>query len=173
MTTSIRAFEPDCQNCAGLCCVAFAFDRSEDFGHNKPADSACKHLDGAYRCTIHDHLESRGYRGCVRFNCHGAGQRVTREVFGGGDWQKNPQLTARMSAAFRAMRRVHELVLLLDAATLLSHKLGREPERQRLASVLDPEGGWTEDSLAEFERSAISDEVGDFLRSLAGGVTRR
>ncbi len=173
MTSSLRVYEPDCQSCAGLCCVAFAFDKSEDFGHDKPADSGCKHLDGNYLCTIHDHLASRGYRGCERFDCHGAGQRVTQELYGGGDWQANPELTARMSASFRVMRRVHELVLLLDAAGPLSRKAGVEPERQRLASVLDPPGGWTEAALAEFEHSTIGDEVGALLRSLAGGVSQR
>ena len=153
--------------------MAFAFDRSEDFAHDKPADVACKHLETDYRCSIHDHLGSRGYRGCVRFDCHGAGQRVTQELFGGGDWQKNPALKARMTAAFRAMRQLHELLLLLHTAAPLAHTAGLEPERQRLVSTLDPAAGWSEAGLFEIDQGAIADEVGAFLRSLAGGVSHR
>ncbi len=172
MTLSADRFVADCSRCAALCCVAFAFDRSEEFGHDKPADTACIHLERDHRCRIHADLAARGYGGCVRFDCLGAGQRVTQDVFGGGDWQARPELLAPMSAAFRAMRRIHQLLQLLDAAHALALAAATEAERRRLIDLLDPDEGWTQDRLAGFERGTLSDEVGAFLRALAGGAAK-
>lgn len=168
MTQNLDALTPDCKQCAALCCVAFAFDRSDEFGHNKSADEACKHLDDRYRCHIHENLGARGYGGCRRFDCLGAGPRVTQVVFGGGDWQKNPALLAPMSAAFRAMRRIHHLLRLLDSAHTLALAVAAETERLRLVAGLDPDGGWTTQSLAAFECDRRSVEIWAFIRSLAG-----
>ena len=160
-------FVPDCGHCAALCCIAFAFDRSEDFGHDKPADCACFHLETGYRCAIHHDLGSEGYPGCVRFDCLGAGQRVTQEVFDGGDWQAEPALIAPMSAAFRTMRRIHEFLCLLESARTLALASAAELERRLLVSALEPGGGWSTASLAEFEHSRLGDDIQTFLRSLA------
>jgi len=55
----------------------------------------------------------------------------------------------------------------------LAHKAGLDSERHRLILKLDPVGGWSEAGLAEIDQGAIADEVGAFLRSLAGGVSHR
>ncbi len=82
----------DCERCAALCCVAVAFDRSELFGFDKAADAPCRNLDGAHGCTIHDHLAASGFRGCAAYDCYGAGQAVTQEMFGGRSWRDEPAL---------------------------------------------------------------------------------
>ena len=93
----------DCSGCAALCCVALAFDRSEHFAFDKPAGVRCRHLLSDNTCAIHDHLELRGFGGCARYDCHGAGPR-TIELFG-EDFD-----------AFAVMRDVHEMLFLLDAS---------------------------------------------------------
>lgn len=69
--------QADCQRCAALCCVHLDYRESGDFGHDKPAGTPCHHLDDAHQCSIHGRLRASGYRGCVAFDCHGAGQRAT------------------------------------------------------------------------------------------------
>ncbi len=170
MAPSVRIFTPDCSNCAALCCVAFAFDRSEEFGHDKPADHPCHHLDGAYRCRIHDDLNAKGYSGCRAFDCLGAGQRVTQDLFGGGDWQREPALRAPMSAAFRTMRRLHELLQLLTTAKALHLDDATEAERCDLLDALDPEDGWTIETLAGFDAGPLAEKARGFLLSLAATI---
>ena len=97
--------------------MALAFDRGEMFGHDKPAGVPCHRLDG-FSCSIHADLSQKGYRGCVAFDCLGAGQRVT--ALFSDSWQTTPALTAPMMSAFRAMRAVQDLHQMLEAARVLS-----------------------------------------------------
>ncbi|MEY4578879.1 MAG: hypothetical protein RL701_3582 [Pseudomonadota bacterium] len=118
----------DCDNCSGLCCIAFAFDASEDFAINKPAGVRCPHLGRDCRCDIHGELATRGFAGCVVFDCYGAGSQLTRVLHG------VKTADARAQAWFSCLRVVHELLwLVTEAAKLcppqqveLSAELARE-----------------------------------------------
>lgn len=160
-----------CARCAALCCVSLAFDRSPLFAFDKPAGAACPHLGSLNRCSIHADLEFRGFGGCSRYECWGAGQRVTQELFGGRSWREDPNLARSMFDAFRAMRQVHELLLLLHTASRLPLTNEQAQRHTRLCSVLQPPCGWSLESLAAFEQSVIPRQVAAFLRSLEDHVT--
>lgn len=157
-------FTPDCQNCAALCCVALAFDKGEMFAFDKPAGVACKHL-GGHLCGIHSELDSAGLRGCVQYQCDGAGQRVVQEVFAGQSWQENPTLLPPMLAAFSQMRQVHGLLALLNTAKALPLKAPQRADLVALEAQLSPKE-WTPQTLATFERSELPKLVRTYLRSL-------
>ncbi|WP_167137544.1 pentapeptide repeat-containing protein [Diaminobutyricimonas sp. TR449] len=106
----------DCANCAALCCVALAFARSADFGHDKPAGDPCGNLADDFRCQIHPKLRDRGYKGCTVFDCFGAGQRVTQVTFGGVSWRDDPASRPVMFAVFQMVRQLHELLWYLREA---------------------------------------------------------
>jgi uncharacterized protein YjbI with pentapeptide repeats len=124
----------DCTRCAGLCCVAPAFAKSSDFAIDKPAGKPCPHLHTDFRCKIHDELEPRGFRGCVVFDCFGAGQHLTQETFGGRDWRSAPELARAMFAALPVMRQLHELLWLLTEALRLD---AAERVRPKLRAALE------------------------------------
>lgn len=109
-------FRSDCASCVALCCSALAFSRGDDFAHEKPAGKPCRNLDENLGCGIHSALLERGYRGCTVFECHGAGQRVTQETFGGGDWREGDDLREAMFAVFPLVRQLHEVLWLLAEA---------------------------------------------------------
>ncbi len=155
---------PDCQKCAALCCVALAFDKGEMFAFDKAAGVACKHLQG-HRCAIHTELESAGLRGCARYQCDGAGQRVVQEVFAGASWQDDPALLRPMLDAFAQMRQVHGLLALLQTASGLPLDAAQRAELAVLTTRLSPHV-WTSQSLAAFERSDAPNAVQSFLQSL-------
>jgi hypothetical protein len=106
----------DCTRCCGLCCVGPAFDAGQGFGFDKPAHTPCAHLRGDFRCGIHEELPLRGFPACVTFDCHGAGQRVTQQLFGGQSWKSSPGLAPRMFDAYRRYRALHELLAMLEVA---------------------------------------------------------
>jgi hypothetical protein len=108
--------QADCAKCCGLCCVGPAFDADQGFGFDKPAHTACQHLRQDYRCGIHEQLAIRGFPSCAAFDCHGAGQWVTQQLFAGSSWQSSPELAASMFAHFRRYRALHELMALLERA---------------------------------------------------------
>lgn len=106
----------DCARCCGLCCVGPAFDAGQGFGFDKPAHTPCGYLRGDFRCGIHDELRQLGFPACVTFDCYGAGQRVTQQLFGGKSWQSSPDVAPRMFAAYFRYRALHELLALLEVA---------------------------------------------------------
>ena len=159
----------DCSRCAGLCCVAPAFARSSDFALDKPAGTACPHLDATFRCGIHGSLRERGFPGCTVFDCLGAGQQVVQVTFGGRDWRAEPELARPMFAAFGVMRALHELLFLLDEAAALrpSPALDAVLSRVRDATGLDAAG------LAGLDVGALHRAADVRLREVSAAVRGR
>jgi hypothetical protein len=161
--TCLRA---ECAQCAALCCVVLSFDASERFALDKPAGRPCPHLGTSGGCTIHPAREALGFGGCIDYSCFGAGQRVTQELFGGQSWQDDPSLLMPMMDAFRSMRLVHELLLLLEQAGRLPLSAPDRRTCRMLVSTLTPKGGWTRDALGDFEHGPEPERIRHFLRSL-------
>jgi hypothetical protein len=126
----LPSFEHDCQACSGLCCVVLPFDADQGFGFDKAAHTPCQHLKDDFLCGIHAGLEAQGFRGCIHFSCHGAGQRVTR-LFGATHWRGAPERAEAIYAVFKRMQKLHELQFLLHTASM---KIDNLEWRQRLAS---------------------------------------
>jgi len=126
-----RVLEADCGRCAGLCCVAPAFAKSSDFAIDKAPGRPCPNLDqGSFRCTIHTELDRKGFHGCVVFDCFGAGQRITQEMFGGRSWRDAPEMLELLPV----VRPLHELMWLLTEALKLDEAAALH---DRLRSALE------------------------------------
>lgn len=109
----------DCENCFGLCCIALYFSASEGFPTDKEAGQPCINLQKNFRCCIHKSLRERGLKGCLAFDCFGAGQKVAQVSFGGQDWRKVPESSKQMFEVFLIMRQLHELLWYLTEALIL------------------------------------------------------
>jgi uncharacterized protein YjbI with pentapeptide repeats len=139
-----RLLEADCTRCAALCCVAPAFARSSDFAIDKPAGQPCRNLGSDhFGCTIHERLIPSGFRGCVVFDCFGAGQRITQETFEGRTWREEPAIAPDMFGLLPVVRQLHELMWLLSEALQLAEAVPVRPELR--------------DALAETDRLAGGD----------------
>jgi hypothetical protein len=114
----------DCARCVGLCCVVLPFARSADFAFDKPAATPCRHLVEDARCGIHDRLRESGMRGCVAYDCFGAGQSVTE--------------TDRIPH-FLVVEQVHEIAwYLADATDRGADVAAPVAETERLAATVAP-----------------------------------
>ena len=156
----------DCAQCAALCCVGLAFDRSELFAFDKAAGAACPHLAAKHRCAIHADLRDSGFAGCAGYDCLGAGQHVVQHLFGGRSWRDDPALMQPMFEAFRAMRTVHELLLLLRAAERLPLTPLQALDLRDMQNALLPPAGWSIESVAMFERGTLRADALAVLRTL-------
>ncbi|MFC2953132.1 hypothetical protein ACFOOP_14440 [Marinicaulis aureus] len=170
MTNPIE-LRADCTRCAALCCMAPSFDKSPSFGFDKPPETPCSNLDGEGRCVIHADLASKGFPGCVAYDCHGAGQRVTQEIFGGRSWLAEPQLKPPMTRAFMVMRRIHELLSMLTAAQALPLDDGERQGLNALQNRLQPSNGWSEELLSTAPIDDLAAQIHAFLRSLKRHVS--
>lgn len=108
--------QSDCENCFGLCCVALPYAKSADFAFNKEGGVPCRNLCQDHRCSIHEHLIDKGFHGCVTYECFGAGQHVSHNIFKGNDWRGNPELSKEMYAVFPIVQQLHEMLYYLNQA---------------------------------------------------------
>jgi hypothetical protein len=159
----------DCSRCAGLCCVALAFDRGEHFAFDKPAGVPCPNFNSQGRCSVHGRRRQLAFTGCIQYDCLGAGQRVTA-LWRERSWQDDPEVALRMFDAFRVVREVHACIELLRASTSLPLPSAKALERDDLLATLEgiePTAG----DLDAFERGAVPLRVRALLRSLAPWAT--
>jgi uncharacterized protein YjbI with pentapeptide repeats len=154
----------DCSRCAALCCVAPAFARSSDFAITKPAGRPCPNLAGDFRCGIHEQLEDRGFRGCVVFDCFGAGQHLIQDTFGGRDWRSAPDLAGAMFASLPIMRQLHELLWYLTEAMKLDAARRLRPKLQAAIDETEMLSSGTPDELAAIDLAAHRGRVNPLLQ---------
>ncbi|THE09455.1 pentapeptide repeat-containing protein [Bacillus timonensis] len=109
----------DCTNCFGLCCVALPFAKSADFPLSKGSGEPCRNLCSDNSCKIHDHLREKGFRGCVSYECFGAGQHVSQLIYRGQDWRNDSERAIEMFAVFSLVQQLHEMLWYLDQALRL------------------------------------------------------
>lgn len=110
----------DCANCFGLCCVALYFSASEGFPNEKEAGQPCFNLQPDFRCCVHKNLMEHGLKGCIAFDCFGAGQKVAQVSFGGQDWRKGQVSAKQMFETFLIMRQLHEILWYLTETLTLA-----------------------------------------------------
>lgn len=155
-----------CDRCVGLCCVLLPYSKDDGFGADKPGGVPCHHLDTRDLCSIHDRLSSSGWKGCVRFDCLGAGQQVTQVTYGGRGWREQPDL-GEMGAVLSTMRQLHEVLSLLESArthragAAYAHEIATLTQEVLALTALDPDGVLAVDP----------DDVRDRVRPVLDGVT--
>lgn len=114
----------DCSKCSGLCCIALYCFQSDGFPQNKPIGKPCIHLMDNYKCKIHSNLESMGMRGCIAYDCFGAGQYLTENIYGGVTWQTQPKRTKEICDMFVLVYRLFQLrFFLYESKKLASSEL--------------------------------------------------
>lgn len=147
--------------------MALAFDVGEKFAASKAAGQPCRHLVDGGNCGIHQDLGARGYQGCIDFTCQGAGQRLVAEVFADQDWRDTPRLKAPMMEAFRRLREIHELLVLLQAALALQLPPEVSAKTVDLVNDLTPPGPASRDWLADLDLPDQKIRVSTHLKTLA------
>lgn len=118
----------DCKKCFGLCCVALYFSKIEGFPNNKEAGKPCVNLQSNFDCSIHNNLREKGLKGCIAYDCFGAGQKVAQVTYKGKDWVKSPQIANQMFDVFLIMRQLHEMLWYLTQSYNLEESISIRDE---------------------------------------------
>lgn len=163
------ALRADCSRCAGLCCVVPAFYSVQGFGFDKPAHSACRYLTLENRCAIHVKRAALGFRGCVGFDCYGAGQRVTQELCRGVSWRGSDEAAVRLFSAYTSCLALHRLMgmLVLAEATVPPPLAAQmRVKREQLNELCRSE----EAMSGRLDSAALQREVLELVRGFAWGA---
>lgn len=106
----------NCEKCFGLCCTALYFSASEGFPENKEAGKPCINLKSDFKCSIHQNLRKQGLKGCMSYDCFGAGQKTSQVTYGGKSWSENTETSNQMFNVFLVIRQIHEMLWYLTQA---------------------------------------------------------
>ncbi|SMR71172.1 hypothetical protein SAMN04488030_0799 [Aliiroseovarius halocynthiae] len=167
------SLKADCAACAGLCCVSPGFDAGDDFAFDKRALAPCRHLGTDNLCRIHETLTDQGFPGCAKFDCKGAGQYVTQQIFPRKRWRKDRETLEAVSEAYRRMRAICDMAELLHLAARLPLSASQEAARQAMLNRLLPKVAWTENTLTDAEEAGILSDARTVLTSFRDAATRR
>ena len=165
--------QPDCKNCQALCCVAPPFAQSGEFAISKEEGEPCPNLAGDYTCKIHDQLAEKGFSGCVKFDCFGAGQRVLNGQFKGQRWRSDHILAKRIFHTFFVVKSLHVMMakLLEKKRTIKDRKAGAFLDKE--LSELDRLADRKETILAEIDLKKIETHIGEINEIYADRLIRR
>ena len=118
-----ESLKSDCKSCFGLCCVALFFSKSEGFPVDKIAGKPCINLNDDFKCKVHKDLNIKGLKGCLAYDCFGAGQKVSQVTYSGESWRDNPHTSKEMYEVFVIVRQLHEMLWYLTEAISLQSDL--------------------------------------------------
>lgn len=155
-------FTADCSRCCGLCCFVPAYLREQGFPFDKPAEKACRHLLRNGLCGIHARRVEMGFGACGSFECHGAGQWITQQLFGGAGWQDSPATAQAMARAWNHWLPRFESAALLEAALPLAGEQHAALLEARIDALLDA----TRDAMPHPDRRRLRQETLALIRTL-------
>ncbi|MCB7302661.1 pentapeptide repeat-containing protein [Bariatricus massiliensis] len=111
----------DCSKCSGLCCTALFFSKMDGFPKDKASGQPCVNLLKDYRCKIHSQLEKQKMKGCIGYDCFGAGQQVTQVIYQGQTWNEIPNQSKEIFDVFIVVFHLYQIrYYLIEALSLIS-----------------------------------------------------
>lgn len=146
---SIDNFQADCSKCFGLCCTALYFSANDGFPVDKEAGKPCINLQVDFKCKVHKDLKKKGLKGCIAYDCLGAGQKVAQVTFEGQDWRTHPETATQMFDAFIIMKQLYEMLWYLNEALLLQ---GENKLKEELSSKIKEIDNLTEGNKEAFAK---------------------
>lgn len=157
----------DCDNCSGLCCVALYCTKTDGFPENKDSGVPCKHLNSDFQCEIHTKLIELNMKGCLAYDCFGAGQKVTQDLFPNTPWNSNQEKSKLIFEVFLRVFQLHQMEwYLLESLTLVRDKHISENIEQlilRIEHVLEE----TYEDVLNFDISLFRLEVNRILKLIS------
>lgn len=116
---NLRELKIDCSKCSGLCCTALFFSKVDGFPENKVAGKACIKLKNNYYCKIHNELEKKNMKGCIGYDCFGAGQHVTQHIYIGKTWSDSPECAQEIFDVFIIIFQLYQIRYFLEESILI------------------------------------------------------
>lgn len=163
----------DCGKCCGLCCTALYFARSEGFPEDKKAGIPCGNLAHDFRCKIHSQLQEKNLKGCMAYDCFGAGQKVTQVIYEGAVWKHMPpEQAAQMMEVFLRVWRIHQTLWYLIEALALTEAREMKNELKGLLIKLQTISGSSIEDILAFDLPRYGGRAGETLKQVCRCVSQ-
>ena len=128
---ALQKMQINCKACSGICCVALYYAKSEGFPCDKAPGEVCRYLAKDFKCEIHEGLEKKHLKGCMAYDCFGAGQFVMETFYKETNWRKEPAIKKQLFETFLKVEQLFQMknYLLQTAAMAPARALRGEVER--------------------------------------------
>ncbi len=161
---NLEKLRADCENCFGLCCVALYFSAAEGFPMDKEAGTPCQNLGHDFKCAVHDDLGKKGLKGCMTYDCLGAGPKTAQVSFSGVSWKKDPGNASKMHEVYLILRQFHEMLWYLTEALTLNAAHSIYAELYALREETEQYSFEEPDALLSFDIDAHRRKVNGLLQ---------
>lgn len=133
---ALESYQINCKACCGLCCVALYFSKTDGFPYDKISGIPCDHLCDNYTCDSHKELSHHGWRGCMAYDCFGAGPFITKKLSDKPNWKTLGSTKAEMIFnAYRNVMQIHQTMWYLHQA--ISLVLDDDMNKKLRCSILE------------------------------------
>lgn len=160
----------DCEKCCGLCCVALYCIKTDGFPENKAAGVPCRHLRSDFRCDIHDRLTAKKMKGCLAYDCFGAGQKVTQKAGENGTWKTHPEKAKETFQVFTVVFQLHQMAWYLLEALALSSDQKQQTEITALIVENEQLTAAAPDQILSINVAAYREKVNHILKQVSHQV---
>lgn len=170
----------DCNNCSGLCCIALYCLKSEGFPDDKKAGEPCRNLMPNFQCKVHDKLKELNFKGCISYDCLGAGQKVTNSIYKGINWKTPSEYTEKIFDVFLIVCELHQMQWYLTESSLIycadeyRHEIDLLIDENKKITNLSPEELLTQD-ISEYKKkvNSILKKVGESVQLAVRGKAEK
>lgn len=160
----------DCKKCFGLCCMALYFSKLDGFPQDKEAGKPCCNLALDFTCQIHKDLAKKGLKGCIAYDCLGAGQKLSQVTYKGQAWKRQPAQMKEFAQTFLVMYQFHEMMWYLIQAMTISVA---QPIKSKIVACLEETKRLTylsAQEIVDFEIEVHRDKVNTILKQVVALV---
>lgn len=161
---ALEAHKIDCMKCCGICCVALYYAAAEGFPCDKKAGVSCKYLRKDHQCQIHDKLFEKKLKGCMTYDCLGAGQFVTQKIYQGKTFQEEPSIKEQFFKVFYKTEALFQMRYYLLQAALEESALPIRAHIDELLAEHDEMVSQEAEAIVNLSLTAYQDKVNALLQ---------
>jgi len=167
----LKEFKIDCSQCSGLCCTALFFSKTDGFPENKIAGKPCSKLMDNYSCNIHHELEMRKMKGCMGYDCFGAGQYVTQNIYKGDTWKTLKDKSREIFDVFTMVFQLYQIRYFLEEARTIITAKELWSDIESLINENEELCNSTAENIVEIDIEKYRNKVNILLREVCNSIT--
>ncbi|AKL96061.1 hypothetical protein CACET_c26160 [Clostridium aceticum] len=168
----LEQFKVDCSKCSGLCCTALFFSKIDGFPENKKAGKPCTKLQSDYRCKIHHELEKRNMKGCIGYDCFGAGQHVTQYIYKGETWQTSQEQSEEIFDVFVIIFQLYQMRYFLEESKIIIPAKELWSDIQNLINENEALCNSTPQSIRDIDIESYRNKVNIILKQVCNYIIK-
>jgi hypothetical protein len=168
----LEQLKVECSKCSALCCTALFFSKTDGFPESKKAGKPCTKLENNYRCKIHHELEKHNMKGCMGYDCFGAGQHVTQGIYKGETWQTSQEKSKEIFDVFVIVFQLYQIRYFLEEAKIITQAKELWIDIQNLIDENEALCNSTPQNILKIDIDSYRNKINITLKQVCGTIIK-